>query len=75
MELKLGKEFTTRLQIIALCQTNIDVSQATTIYNKNKLYGCLSSPLALPFHFLPDLRMHSCASLALCFPEVKSVHI
>ena len=48
-------------------QNNIDVSHATTIHNKNKLYSCLFSPLALPFHFhvLHDLCVRLRSSLAL----------
>ena len=65
----LGKKCTCKIndKITALCQTNIDVSQATTIHNKNKLYSCLFCPLTLPFHFhvLRDLCVHLRSSLAL----------
>ena len=65
--LMLGKELTVNGKITALCQTNIAVSQATKIHNKNKLYRSLFSPLTLPFHFhvLHNLSMHLRSSLAL----------
>ena len=72
MELKCkGKNLLVNDKITDLCQTNIDVSQATTIHNKNKLYSCLLSPLALHFHFhllldlSADLSVHLRSSLAL----------
>ena len=63
----LGKNLLVNDKIKASCPTNVDVSQATKIHNKNKLYSCLFSFLALPFHFyvLRDLSVHLRSSLAL----------